>query len=114
AFKDEIDAETTRRSWFVSAGAVPLGIGLLAFAVAGVALLWIAISGWRPVYPRWHDVVLGALGVCALVNAALLLAGLTQRRLWRRRSNDAETEAERWDAFRHYLTDFPRLQEAAP
>ena len=26
----------------------------------------------------------------------------------------AEVEAERWDAFRRYLTDFPRLQEAPP
>ena len=24
------------------------------------------------------------------------------------------TEAERWEAFRRYLTDFPRLQEAPP
>lgn len=114
AFKEAIDGETIRRSWFVSAGAVPLGLALLAFAAAGVVLLWIGISGWRPVYPRWRDVVIVALGVCAVVNAALLLAGLSQGRLWRRRSPDAEVEAERWDAFRHYLTDFPRLQDAAP
>ena len=114
AFKSAIDGETSRRSWFVSAGAVPLGLGLLAFAATAVILLWVGISGWRPVYPRWRDVVVVALGACAIVNAALLLAGLSQRRLWRRRSPAAETEAERWDAFRHYLTDFPRLQDAAP
>jgi len=34
--------------------------------------------------------------------------------LWRRRSGEAEQEAERWDAFRRYLTDFPRLQDAPP
>ena len=36
------------------------------------------------------------------------------RRLWRRRSRGGRTEAERWEAFRRYLTDFPRLQEAPP
>src|SRR5216117_2451561 len=32
----------------------------------------------------------------------------------RRRRPKAEEEAQRWDAFRRYLTDFPRLQEAPP
>ena len=35
-------------------------------------------------------------------------------KLWRRRSPEAQAEAERWDAFRRYLTDFPRLQDAPP
>ena len=36
------------------------------------------------------------------------------RPLWRRRSAAGEAEAERWEAFRRYLTDFPRLKEAPP
>ena len=79
-----------------------------------VVLLWTAISGWRAGTPRWGDVVMVALGVCAIVNAALMLVSLTRVRLWRRRSKNGQLEAERWDAFRRYLTDFPRLQEAPP
>ena len=54
------------------------------------------------------------VGIAALVNAAIVVGALTQRRLWRRRTPAAEIEAERWEAFRRYLTDFPRLQEAPP
>ena len=54
------------------------------------------------------------LAVAAFINAAIVLGALTQRKLWRRRSRDGEVEAERWEAFRRYLTDFPRLQEAPP
>ena len=73
-----------------------------------------AVNGWRSVYPRWSDVV---------------LIGARRRRVRERRDRarlldpaqalapalpDGEVEAERWEAFRRYLTDFPRLQEAPP
>ena len=77
-------------------------------------LAWIALSGWRGVYPRWNDVLMLALAVCCFVNAAILLGVLTQRKLWRRRAPAVELEAERWEAFRRYLTDFPRLDQAPP
>ena len=48
------------------------------------------------------------------MNAVLLLFGAAGVRMWRRRRPKAEEEAERWDAFRRYLTDFPRLKEAPP
>ncbi len=35
-------------------------------------------------------------------------------RLWRRRRSETQQEAERWEAFRRYLTDFPRLDIAPP
>ena len=114
SFKEQVSSEVARRRWFVSAGALPLALALVVFVTAGAVLLFLALHAWRPVYPRWRDVVLVALGVCALVNAALMVVGLTQRRLWRRRTAEAETEAERWEAFRRYLTDFPRLQDAPP
>ena len=44
----------------------------------------------------------------------MLLGASTRRKLWRRRSPDAAVEAERWEAFRRYLQDFPRLDEAPP
>ncbi len=114
AFRESVDTEVGNRRWFVSLGLVPLVVGLLAFAGLGLLLAYLAIDGWRSVYPRWSDVVLLALSVCSFLNAAMLAGALTRRKLWRRRTRAAEVEAERWDAFRRYLTDFPRLDEAPP
>ena len=113
-FKAAVEGEAANRSWFRSIGLVPLILGIVVFAAIGALLAFIAIDGWRTVYPRWSDVVLLALGVAAFVNAAVLLGATTRRKLWRRRSGPAALEAERWDAFRRYLQDFPRLQEAPP
>jgi uncharacterized membrane protein len=114
AFKASVEGEAGNRRWFVSQGAIPLVVGLFAFAGLGALLSYLAINGWRSVYPRWSDVVLLALAICAFLNAAMLAGALTQRKLWRRRTREAEVEAERWEAFRRYLTDFPRLSEAPP
>ena len=54
----------------------------------GALLVFLAADGWRSVYPRWNDVVLIGLAVAAFVNAAIVLGALTQRKLWRRRSQD--------------------------
>jgi uncharacterized membrane protein len=113
-FKARVETAIRGQGWYLDAGAGVLGGALAAFVVAAVILLWIGIDGWRSVTPRWGDVVVVALGGCAVANAALLLVALTRVRLWRRRTKAGETEAERWDAFRRYLTDFPRLQEAPP
>jgi uncharacterized membrane protein len=113
-FKAEVGKAVDGRRWMVSPGLVPLALALVLFAGLGVLFLWLAIDGWRPVWPRWRDVLLAALGVCALANAAVVLVALASRRLWRRRAPGAELPARRWEAFRRYLTDFPRLQEAPP
>jgi uncharacterized membrane protein len=114
AFKGAVSNEIGGRRWFRSLGIVPLVGGMLAFGAIGAILAWIAIDGWRTVYPRWSDVVLIGLAFASFVNAAVLLGASTRRKLWRRRSREAAIEAERWDAFRRYLQDFPRLQEAPP
>jgi uncharacterized membrane protein len=115
AFKGAVGSEVQRRGWFRSVGAIPLVAALVGFAVAGGALGWLAVDGWRAVYPRYADAVLVAIAGCLIVNAGLLLATLVfARRVWRRRSREAQAEAERWEAFRRYLTDFPRLHEAPP
>src|SRR5215211_3961797 len=114
AFKENVEAEVGSRRFFVSLGAIPLWIGLVAFAALGALLAYLAIDGWRSVYPRWSDAVLLALAICAFVNAALVAGALTRRKLWRRRTREAGVEAERWEAFRRFLSDFPRLQEAPP
>ena len=62
----------------------------------------------------WHEVVQIALGVAAAMNAAALFGALFSSKLRRRWTPAAATEAARWNAFRRYLRDFPRLQEAPP
>ena len=114
AFKAAASGEVANLGWFRSIGLVPLVVAMIVFAAIGALLAFIAIDGWRTVYPRWSDVVLLGLAVAAFVNAAVLLGASTRRKLWRRRTKEAALEAERWDAFRRYLQDFPRLQDAPP
>ena len=115
AFKTDVAAEVDRLAWFRSTGAVPLGIAVVLFALAGGVSIFLAVHHWRPVYPRYSDVLLVGLGVCLVANAVLCLGTLLfNRRAWRRRSRSGQEEAERWGAFRRYLSDFPRLQEAPP
>src|SRR5206468_10250067 len=65
--------------------------------------------------PRWWSVIVSsALCFCGIANSVVLVAAALNTQLWRRRSRTGEAEAERWEAFRRYLTDFPRLQEAPP
>jgi uncharacterized membrane protein len=113
-FKSRVGTAMRQHRWYTDAGAGALGTALAAFAATAVVLLWIGIDGWRPGSPRWSDVVLVALGGCAIANAVMVGIALTRVRLWRRRTKSGQTEAERWDAFRRYLTDFPRLQDVPP
>ena len=102
------------RGWFLSQGLVLVIVALVLFGLIAVVLLWAGIHGWRTAAPRWNDVLLVALGGCAAANAIALVIAAARPPLWRRRTKVGQTEAERWEAFRRYLTDFPRLQEAPP
>jgi uncharacterized membrane protein len=114
SFKEGVTAAIEARGWFLSKGLVVLGAGIALFGLLALVLLWIGIHGWRSAAPRWSDVVLVALGGCAAANAVSLGFVAARAPLWRRRTAAGQTEAERWEAFRRYLTDFPRLQEAPP
>jgi uncharacterized membrane protein len=115
AFKETVSQEAAGRGWFRTLGAIPLALAVAAFALAGGLLVYFAVDGWRSTFPRYTDVLLVIGGVCVIASAAIVLGALLfGRKLWTRRSRAAQEEAERWDAFRRYLTDFPRLQEAPP
>lgn len=113
-FRSLVASAIRQERWFVSTGLLWLGAAIAGFLATGVALLALGISGFRPMAPRWKDVVLLALGACAVVDAAVLGVAAANVRLWRRRSRRAQALAERWEAFRRYLTDFPRMEEAPP
>ncbi len=115
SFKENVAASIKRRRWFAGGGRRLLFAGAAAFAVSALLLLSIGIANLRPGFPRPSDIVIVALGACAALNAAVLLPpAVVAVRLWRRRTRKAQEEAERWDAFRRYLTDFPRLDIAPP
>src|SRR5262249_37940729 len=100
AFKDAVAGEVGVRSWFRSAGAIPLVLATAIFGIAGALLVYFAVREWRPVYPRYSDVLLVGVGACLVANAAFCLGTLIfNRRAWRRRSRGAQEEAQRWDAF---------------
>ena len=113
-FKEDVSEEIGKRRWYVGTGAKALGLVIAALVVAAVVLFWKGIAGFRPVAPRWNDIVLIALGVCAVINAVVLVIGIGNTKLWRRRTRDGQLEAQRWEAFRRYLSDFPRLDIAPP
>ena len=112
AFKSAVGAEISGRKWFLNTGlAILLGAAVFFALVGGLTLVW-GIQSFNSVAPTWNSIVKIALGACGLVNAAALVMAAFNRRLWRRRSPAAQAEAERWEAFRRYLTDFPRLDIA--
>ena len=114
SFKEKVGAEVKSRRWLTAHGLPVLILALIAFVASGAVMFFVIAQRWRAVYPRWSDVVLLGLAFAAILNAVVVAGALTQRRLWHRRSSAGEGEAERWQAFRRYLTDFPRLQEAPP
>ena len=113
-FKSRVETAMKAKRWFVGQGAVAIWIAIAGFIVAAVILIVIPGTRWRSGAPRWTDIVLLAVGICMVVNAAALLFAFLHAKVWRRRTKAGETEAERWQAFRRYLTDFPRLQDAPP
>ena len=49
-------------------------VAVVLFAVAGGVLVFLGVRDWRPVYPRYSDVLFVGLGACLIANAALCLA----------------------------------------
>ena len=113
-FKEDVGDEVSARDWFNNAGLIPLLGVAIGFGLLGLLLWMLGTRRYSSVAPTWEAVVLLALGICSFVNAGVAGISAFAVRLWRRRRPDAQLEAERWDAFRRYLTDFPRLAEAPP
>ncbi len=113
AFKSAVSAEIRKRNWYRSGLSVLIG-AVVVFLLAGALPLTYAIHHYRTAAPRFSDDVLIALGVCAILDAVVAGVSIAIVPLWRARSRPAQLEAARWSAFRRYLTDFPRLEEAPP
>ncbi len=85
-FKENVSDEIKKRRWYLGTGAKVFAVAIVASVAAAVVLLWMGIAGFRPEAPRWNEVVQIALGVCAIVNAVVLIIGVANTKLWRRRT----------------------------
>lgn len=105
-FRDAVEGEIESRGWytFTAARVMLFTSGaLLALGMVGTALLY-PLSTSATFY----------FGATAFDGALVLFyaSGIAKLVRRRRRTADGQLEAKRWEAFRRYLTDFPRLQES--
>jgi uncharacterized membrane protein len=105
-FSDGVKEEIDERGWYTFTAARVLLLASFAFFAAGMAGAWIAYG-----FSRTATFYYGA----AMIDGAALLfhaSWLTKLVRRRRLTPEGKLEAQRWQAFRRYLTDFPRLGEA--
>lgn len=97
-----LDDSGTAISWLVRIGAVALVL---------LAIFW--VPGQLADRPELEGFVILLL-MGAVAGAVTLFILLSFRRVRTRRTKQGALEAERWMAFRQYLRDFSRLEEAPP
>ena len=112
-FDARLGLQIVNAKWYAPGGGGKIvGWSIPAFIVAGIVLLVVSIDGFNSTAPLWSDVLMLTFGVACFPNAVVAAIGAGHAKLWRRRTPDAQKEAERWQAFRRYLKDFPRLKDA--
>ena len=104
-FRNAVESDIESRGWytFTAARVMLIASGaLVALGMAGTALLY-PLSTSATFY----------FGATAFDGAVLLFyaSGIAKLVRRRRRTATGQLEAKRWEAFRRYLTDFPRLRE---
>ena len=86
---------------------VPVTIAIGAAIVAG-GLIWLVANSDG----GFSSILVPAAIVVLIVNALLFFLMYAFRRAWVKRTPEGMLETERWEAFRRYLSDFSRLEEA--
>jgi uncharacterized membrane protein len=84
-------------------------LAFLVFLLLGAGFLVAGIAGLADPPLVRQDLVLTAIGAALALNAAVVL--LLRASVWRRRGPELQASAEGWEAFRRYLSDFPRLAD---
>ena len=105
-FRDEVKQALRSRGWYTFTAARALLLASLAFLVLGMvgSVLLYSVSRTATFY----------YGATMIEGAGLLFhaSWITKLIRRRRRTPEGQLEAKRWEAFRRYLTDFPRLRDA--
>ena len=113
-FTKSVEDEIGKRNWYSNRGLKVLLVAEGVMLATGAILLIYGLHRYRANAPRFYDAVAIALGVCSIIGAVMVAIAMACVPLWRSRIKPAQLEAIRWTAFRHYLNDFPRLEEAPP
>ncbi len=100
-----LDEAGVKASWILLGASVVIGLG-----------------GWFVFGPLLHsiwesldlDILRVGFGLAGALGLAFALAERPMRRMWVRRTREGALLNARWSAFRRYLEDFSRLEEAPP
>ena len=84
-------------------------LSFVAFLLAGGGLLALGIAGIADPPLVRRDLIITGIGAALALNAIVVL--VLPAPMWRRRRPALQASAERWEGFRHYLEDFPRLAD---
>jgi Predicted membrane protein (DUF2207) C-terminal domain len=105
-FRDEVKSAIDARGWYTFTAARVLLLASAAFFALGMV-------GSGLLYPASRTATF-YYGATMIDGAAVLFhaSWITKLIRRRRRTPEGQLEAKRWEAFRRYLTDFPRLRDA--
>ncbi len=108
-FEAAVGAEARERAFWNNRGMKVkwAAVGWLLAGSAGFLIAGVVGLSDEPLVRT--DLILTAVGVGLLLSAGVV--ELLPARVWRRRSEAMWESAERWEGFRRYLRDFPRLGE---
>ncbi|MDX6536393.1 MAG: hypothetical protein QOD37_734 [Gaiellales bacterium] len=109
AFASAVESQARRRSFWSGRGMVMKWLAFVVFLLLGAAFLVAGIAGLADPPLVRQDLILTAIGAALALNAAVVL--LLRASVWRRRGPELQASAEGWEAFRRYLSDFPRLAD---
>ena len=109
AFESAIRNQARQRIFWSGHGMLVKWLAFAAFLLAGGGLLALGIAGLADPPLVRRDLIITAVGAALALNAVVVL--LLPAPMWRRRRPALQASAERWEGFRHYLEDFPRLAD---
>ena len=109
AFTSAVRNQARQRAFWSGRGMLVKWLAFALFLLAGGALLALGIAGLADPPLVRRDLILTAAGAALALNALVVV--LLPAPMWRRRRPALQAVAERWEGFRHYLNDFPRLAD---
>jgi uncharacterized membrane protein len=114
-FKKSVGSALEQRGWWIGSGLRPAGRACAAAWLITILGIVLAVLAPRPAFGvPWTTVLAGITAFVALGNAIVLTVFVALRKGWERRSKEGAEAAERWAAFRRFLTDFAGMKEAVP
>jgi uncharacterized membrane protein len=109
AFESAVRNQARQRKFWSGHGMLVKWLAFAAFLLVGAGLIVLGGAGLADPPLVRQDLILTGLGVALALNAVVVL--FLPAPMWRRRRPALQASAERWEGFRHYLEDFPRLAE---